>query len=1573
MNLKKLLASSLSLSLLWTSFPFAAIAQGRPAAGVSHKRNQRRGAIEARASKPLELKAPKIAEIAATPSHAERLFDGSRMALGDVTVEAVGGAGRLAQYAAGAAPAGTVRRSAPPPGVELINKVIGSPELPLKERLLNGGKAAVVVAAVGAALYSALTGSPAEPTGLLMGLGAIGAVATPENGGPSAPPGKNDGLKPYLIDMTAAARAGELSPTYLRDDEIGKIVRVLTQNAYNNVFLIGEPGVGKTAIAEGVAQRMAAGKTGTVLDGQRLLSLDAGKFIAASGAAPDRFAQEVSELLAIVSDGNTVLMIDEAHQLAKDPATGNIQTSFYDQLKPAMTKGKLKLILATTLAEHKKYFAGDAALESRSQLINVEPIAEAPAKNLLYRPEIRGQYENGVEISYEAVEAAVELTVRAFRFKALLRMAVQALDTASTWRRNRPAELESRILSARKDILYQLGLLQQSRESGNLKLQENTIAVIKPLLEDYLRYQEEFAQAPRTKILRSDVEEALQELGTPLHALRAGTKEHLANVESFLRTHLIGHDSLIDQTTARLKARFANPNSRQPILSALLLGATGTGKTEYARLLGRALWNIEDVEKSLIKYNGGELQEGHRISVIQGSPPGYVGFGETDTLMDRVRRKPQSVILMDEVEKMHPDILNLFLSILEDGAANDAQGRPVDFSNTILVFTSNFGVPPDFDSMTDEAFKEKVWEAIKKPQSPFKDLGSPFRPEFLGRLNVIDVFAPLKEEEVRKIIELRLKQLQGRWKTAHSIEVELADKEALTAQLLAEGYSRRKGARAMNQAIASRLDDPLSGRLIEQALERGDKAIIAADGAIQIEKAPKSKKASGLHSTNPAAQALSDRLEQLLGELKSGELLTTELLDEALNGNLPGGLGSWFSARGAQAEFAAEHRSDDLTQHRGADPALKDSLISLRTRLPEKWSDPVAKAAKVLVGAAKNINLEDTLRAMEGPNWTRSVLEMEQAAATHNGPGKEQLQKKLMDVLERTNSTRHVNLSWQIKKKLVKLKVDFDGRMPYDEEIRLCRLLGRNSADSSVPQDIELADLRRALVKAGGRIGYSKGKKGSSLWLEWPMTEEALPEPEKKPEKEKPEPRPAAKPEAKERKPAAKPADLGAALREAVSPLFEGRTEKKETQAAPKPAAEPIAVPVETPPATPAVDVMKLALSLFDPKTAPQTALENIETLERTIKDNPGALSPELEKFLREAINTFIKQVLGGGRGRTDTSSGYYDRTITTKKISDADAARHQGRWAPVRRVRAILDLYEGLIKSRPDLVNPATFDTLFENRRYLAPAAGDPKGNEVAEWTMKRLTSMAKTAYERRPDLANVNNLISFYEQVEKENPVLAKIPLGMRGQRALKHLGIASLIALPAIAVAAWIGGPEVAVQVQANSNNLSLFNSAATQMQYQHQFAHWLLPVAGAAEAALATVTSGAALVGTLLEKFKGNRTSANTRLTIGLFPQMPVQEVLESIAALDEESGIWKARSGRDSLFDRLKREWPEFKALADNRYPQFIRKTKKSHPMSVLEDIGVSDPRGGWKPKKGRERMFKALLEEWPAFKAATQD
>jgi len=630
-------------------------------------------------------------------------------------------------------------------------------------------------------------------------------------------------------DLTAVAREGRLDPVIGRSKEIQRVIEVLSRRTKNNPVLIGEPGVGKTAIAEGLAQQIINNEVPETLRDKRVMTLDMGTVVAGTkyrGEFEDRLKKVMDE---IRQAGNIILFIDELHTLiGAGGAEGAIDAS--NILKPSLARGELQCIGATTLDEYRKYIEKDAALERRFQPIHVdEPSLEESIQIL---KGLRDRYEahHRVSISDDAIDAAVKLSDRYITDRFLPDKAIDLIDEAASKVRLRSyttppnlKELESKLEEVRKekDAAVQS---QEFEKAASLRDMEQRL---REKLEDTKRQWKEQQGKENSEVTVEDIANVVSTwTRIPVSKLAQTETNKLLNLENILHDRLIGQDeAVVAVAKAVRRARAGLKDPKRPIGSFIFLGPTGVGKTELARALAESMFGDED---AMIRIDMSEYMEKHSTSRLVGSPPGYVGYEEGGQLTEKVRRKPYSVVLLDEVEKAHPDVFNILLQVLEDGRLTDSKGRTVDFRNTIVIMTSNVGADAlkrnkhlGFnvqDESRDYAdMKSKVMDELKKA----------FRPEFLNRIDEIIVFHTLEKKHIKEIVTLMVELLVKRLKE-QEIDLELTD--AAIEAIADKGFDPEYGARPLRRAIQKHVEDRLSEELLKGVIEKGQKVVFDAEG-----------------------------------------------------------------------------------------------------------------------------------------------------------------------------------------------------------------------------------------------------------------------------------------------------------------------------------------------------------------------------------------------------------------------------------------------------------------------------------------------------------------------------------------------------------------------------------------------------------------------------------------------------------------------------------------------------------------------------------------------------------------------
>ncbi|MBQ2880934.1 MAG: ATP-dependent Clp protease ATP-binding subunit, partial [Clostridia bacterium] len=646
--------------------------------------------------------------------------------------------------------------------------------------------------------------------------------------------GSTPTLDSFGRDLTEMASEGKIDPVIGRSDEIDRVIQILSRRTKNNPCLIGEPGVGKTAIAEGLAQHIVEGLVPETLKGKRVVTLDIASMIAGSkyrGDFEERIKNAIDE---VTKNGNVILFIDELHVLiGAGSAEGAVDAA--NILKPSLARGEIQVIGATTLDEYKKHIEKDAALERRFQPIIVnEPSAEDAVKIL---KGIRDKYEahHKVKITDEAVEAAVKLSKRYIQDRFLPDKAIDLMDEAASKLRIKnlttPPDLkameeEIASISAKKEDAVKAQNFEDAakfRDEEKQKIAE---------LEEMKKKWAESKSAEKLVVTENEIEEIVSmQTGIPVSKIASGESERLLHMEEILHKRVVGQDEAVTAVAKAIRrGRVGLKDPKRPVGSFLFLGPTGVGKTELSKALAEVMFGDEN---SIIRVDMSEYMEKHTVSRLIGSPPGYVGFEDGGQLTEKVRRKPYSVILFDEIEKAHPDVFNVMLQILDDGMVTDAKGRKIDFKNTVIVMTSNigakniteqkkFGFAPEEDnfSKTQESIRNDVMAELKRN----------FRPEFLNRIDDIIVFKQLNKDDIKQIA---VKMTASVVKRLADMGITLTVDDSAIELLSEKGFDVIYGARPLRRAIQSMLEDKVAEKMLEGVLTNGSTAVASAeDGKI---------------------------------------------------------------------------------------------------------------------------------------------------------------------------------------------------------------------------------------------------------------------------------------------------------------------------------------------------------------------------------------------------------------------------------------------------------------------------------------------------------------------------------------------------------------------------------------------------------------------------------------------------------------------------------------------------------------------------------------------------------------------
>jgi ATPases with chaperone activity, ATP-binding subunit len=638
---------------------------------------------------------------------------------------------------------------------------------------------------------------------------------------------------PYLdalgTDLTEMAEAGRLDPVIGRQHEIERVIQILSRRTKNNPALIGEPGVGKTAIVEGLAQRIVAGDVPDSIKGKRVVTLDMGALVAGTKYR-GQFEERLKRVVDEIKETRCILFIDEFHTIiGAGGAEGTLDAA--NILKPALSRGELQTIGATTLDEYRKYIERDATLERRFQPVMVEQPTEEETIEILRG--IKSRYEDfhQLQISDEAIKAAAHLSARYVPDRFLPDKAIDLIDEAAA----RVRMTRSATPPSLRDALRGLEAIRKEREAAiedqqfelaaDLRDREERMLARIQKIEAELGIGSDAHLMERPYVTEDDIAEVVgMWTGIPVKRLKGDETTRLLQMEEYLHSRVIGqHEAIVTISRSVRRARAGLKDPKRPIGSFIFLGPTGVGKTELAKALAEFMFGSEE---HLIKIDMSEFQERHTTSRLVGSPPGYVGYGEGGQLTDAVRRKPYSVVLFDEIEKAHPDAFNLLLQVLEDGHLTDGKGRRVDFRNTIIIMTSNVGTEhirrasrigfsgySSGSELDNEDIRKKVDDALKQL----------FRPEFLNRIDATIIFHALTNDEIRQITRLMLKRVQDQLRE-HNLTLEITDE---ACDLLAKrGYDPAYGARPLRRIITNLIEDPLSEGVLEGRFRSGDRVLV---------------------------------------------------------------------------------------------------------------------------------------------------------------------------------------------------------------------------------------------------------------------------------------------------------------------------------------------------------------------------------------------------------------------------------------------------------------------------------------------------------------------------------------------------------------------------------------------------------------------------------------------------------------------------------------------------------------------------------------------------------------------------
>ena len=654
---------------------------------------------------------------------------------------------------------------------------------------------------------------------------------------------KTPSLDEFGRDLTLAAQEQRLDPVVGREKEIERVIQILARRTKNNPVLIGEPGVGKTAVAEGLAARIVNAEVPDILDGKKVIQLDMGLLVAGT-----KYRGEFEERLKKIMDeirqaGNIILVIDEMHTLiGAGAAEGAIDAA--NILKPALSRGEIQVIGATTLDEYRKYVEKDSALERRFQPVMIEEPTIDESIEIIKGLKPKYEEHHKLLISDEAIVASVKLSSKYITDRFLPDKAIDVIDEASSKVRLKVSSLspEGKELEKElRDLIKEKEDAIRNQEFEKASQLRDDEADLKDRIREMAQKYREEHEANKPTVTAENVAEVIATMtGIPVTKLTEGESERLLKLEETLHQRVIGqNDAVVAIAKAIRRARVGLKSPNRPIGSFIFCGPTGVGKTELAKALAEAVFGSED---NMIRVDMSEFMEKHSTAKLIGSPPGYVGYDDGGHLTELIRKKPYSVVLFDEIEKAHPDVFNIMLQILDDGRLTDAKGRHINFKNTIIIMTSNVGASMITNtsklgfSTSDDESKDK-YEKLKETVT--EEMKKAFRPEFLNRIDETIVFAHLTQDEIRQIVDLMLKDLFKRL-AERELSVEVTDE--VKDHLAKNGYSEAYGARPLRRLIQRKIEDNLAEEILSGKYAPGDTIrITLIDDKIAFEKAPKKK------------------------------------------------------------------------------------------------------------------------------------------------------------------------------------------------------------------------------------------------------------------------------------------------------------------------------------------------------------------------------------------------------------------------------------------------------------------------------------------------------------------------------------------------------------------------------------------------------------------------------------------------------------------------------------------------------------------------------------------------------------
>ena len=634
-------------------------------------------------------------------------------------------------------------------------------------------------------------------------------------------------LDQYSKDLSNLAKEGKLDPVVGREKEIERLIQIISRRTKNNPCLVGEPGVGKTAIVEGLAQRIIEGSVPDTIQDKRVLVLDLSGMVAGSkyrGEFEERIKKVIKE---VTTEGNVMVFIDEIHTLiGAGGAEGAIDAA--NILKPALARGEMQIIGATTLSEYRKYIEKDAALERRFQPVVVEEATEAEAINILSGIASKYEEHHGVTITESAIVSAVKLTTRYINDRFLPDKAIDVMDEAAARvKLNSNVKSEERIALEKKHET-----LEKEKEQAIMNEDYDEAMKIKQAqevnrekLSKLIEKEDKKKKKTEITVTENDIAEVIAKwTKIPVKKLEMEEATRLQQLEDVLHNRVIGQEEAVKAVSKAVRrGRVGLKDPNRPIGSFLFLGPTGVGKTELSKALAEAVFGTE---KAIIRVDMSEYMEKHSVSKLIGSPPGYVGFEEGGQLSEKVRRNPYSVLLFDEIEKAHPDVFNILLQVLDDGHITDSQGRKISFKNCVIIMTSNAGasriITPKTLGFSSKQDAKTNYEKMK--QGVMEEVKHMFKPEFLNRIDEIIVFHSLEKAEIKKIVLLMMQSLMDRAKEQLRIEMEV--KEEVLEFITEESYDVTYGARPIRRAIQTKVEDPMADAILDGSIKAGDHIIL---------------------------------------------------------------------------------------------------------------------------------------------------------------------------------------------------------------------------------------------------------------------------------------------------------------------------------------------------------------------------------------------------------------------------------------------------------------------------------------------------------------------------------------------------------------------------------------------------------------------------------------------------------------------------------------------------------------------------------------------------------------------------